>query len=77
MDAKVCATDALTLVQRLNRIERPVTARVLAELLGVSGVTVYKLAAKGVIPSFRIATAVRFDTRAVARWLAGGLAAVR
>jgi excisionase family DNA binding protein len=59
----------LTLVQRLNRIERPVDASALAELLGVSAVTVYKLAKKGAIPSFRIATAVRFDTRLVARWL--------
>ena len=63
---------ALTLVQRLNQIERPITAKALADLLGVSHITVYKLAAKGVIPSFRIATAVRFDTRQVARWLAGG-----
>lgn len=77
MDAKVCATDALTLVQRLNRIERPLTAPALAELLGVSKITLYKMAHKGSIPSFRIATAVRFDARAIARWLAGGLAAVR
>jgi excisionase family DNA binding protein len=59
-----------TLVQRLNQIERPVSAKALGELLGVSHITIYKLAAKGTIPSFRIATAVRFDTRAVARWLA-------
>lgn len=59
----------LTLVQRLTRIERPVDAPALAELLGVSAITIYKLAKKGAIPSFRIATAVRFDTRAVARWL--------
>lgn len=60
-----------TLVQRLNQIEKPVSAKALAALLGVSHITVYKLAAKGTIPSFRIATAVRFDTRLVARWLAG------
>lgn len=66
------ATDSLapTLVQRLNQIERPITAKALAAILGVSHITIYKLAAKGTIPSFRIATAVRFDTRAVARWLA-------
>ena len=60
-----------TLVQRLNGIEKPVSAKALAELLGVSHITIYKLAAKGTIPSFRIATAVRFDCRAIARWLAG------
>jgi excisionase family DNA binding protein len=68
---------ALTLVQRLNQIERPITAKALADLLGVSHITVYKLAAKGVIPSFRIATAVRFDTRQVARWLVGSLAVTK
>ena len=66
---------APTLIQRLNRIERPVNAAALAELLGVSPITIYKLAAKGTIPSFRISTAVRFDTRQVARWLAGDRAA--
>jgi excisionase family DNA binding protein len=39
-------------------------------MLGLSKITIYKLAAKGSIPSFRIGTAVRFDCRAVARWLA-------
>ncbi len=61
-----------TIVERLNAISRPVTAKVLADLLGVSNITIYKLAQKGAIPSFRIATAVRFDTRLIARWLAGG-----
>ena len=60
-----------TVVERLKQIDRPITASKLADLLGVSRITVYKLAAKGVIPSFRIASLVRFDTREVARWLKG------
>lgn len=66
------ASENLTVIQRLNRIVRPVTARALAEILGVSPITIYKQAAKGDIPSFRIATAVRFDGPAVAKWLEGG-----
>jgi excisionase family DNA binding protein len=60
-----------TLIQRLNAIEKPVSAPVLAELLGVSAVTIYKLAKRNALPSFRIASSVKFDCRAVARWLAG------
>ena len=41
----------------------------LAELLAVSRVTVFKQAAAGRIPCFRIGTCVRFDPRAVATWL--------
>lgn len=63
----------LTVVERLRRIQRPIQAPQLAEILGVSTITIYKQAAKGTIPSFRIATAVRFDTRAVARWLEGAM----
>jgi excisionase family DNA binding protein len=62
-----------TIIQQLNAISRPVKASVLAEMLGLSKITVYKMAAKGSIPSFRIGTAVRFDCRAVARWLAGAV----
>ena len=45
------------------------TAGELAELLAVSRITVFKLAKAGRIPSFRIGTCVRFDPRAVAKWL--------
>jgi excisionase family DNA binding protein len=62
---------APTVIQRLNAIERPLCAPQLAQLLGVSHVQIYKLAKKNIIPSFRVGYAVRFDTRAVARWLQG------
>jgi len=60
-----------TLVQQLNAISKPVTAKVLGDLLGVSKITIYKRAAQGALPSFRVGTAVRFDCRAVARHLFG------
>lgn len=60
---------SLTVIERLNQIDRPVKAKRLAEILGISHITLYKLAKQGSIPSIRIATAVRFDCRAIARWL--------
>jgi excisionase family DNA binding protein len=41
----------------------------IAELLGVTPQHIYRMAAKGAIPSFRIAGAVRFDPEDVAVWL--------
>jgi len=67
----------LTLHEQLNYISRPVTAQVLAELLGVSPITLYKLAQRGEIPHDRVGGTVRFCTRSVARWLRGGPALQR
>ncbi len=69
MRAQVCAAGEATLIERLNKIDRPVKAARIAELLGVNKITIYKLAQRGDIPHFRVAGAVRFDTRAVARWV--------
>lgn len=41
----------------------------LAKLLGVTRQHVYKMAAEGLIPSFRVGVAVRFDPALVAEWL--------
>ena len=57
------------LVQRLKGSKDALKARDLAEIFGVTQQHIYKLAAKGVIPSFRIGAAVRFDPSAVADWL--------
>ena len=59
----------LTLAERIERIEGAMTAEELVNLLGVSKITIFKLAKAGRIPSFRIGTCVRFDPRAVANWL--------
>jgi excisionase family DNA binding protein len=55
--------------QRIEGIKRAITASEVATLLAVSPITVYKMAKAGIIPSFRVGTAVRFDPRAVAEWL--------
>jgi excisionase family DNA binding protein len=45
------------------------TADQLATLFEMSSKTIYKMAAKGRIPSIRIGGVVRFDPRATADWL--------
>ena len=40
-----------------------------AEVLGVTPQHIYKMAANGNIPSFRVSGAVRFDPDQVAAWL--------
>jgi excisionase family DNA binding protein len=61
--------EPLTLADRIERINRALTASELAEILNVSRITIFKQAKAGRIPSFRIGTCVRFDPRAVAQWL--------
>ncbi len=60
-----------SLPQRIERIQKAMTARQLAEFLAISPITVYKMAKAGRLPSFRVGTAVRFDPRAIAQWLRG------
>jgi excisionase family DNA binding protein len=55
--------------ERIERIEGAMTADTLANLLGVSKITIFKMAKAGRIPSFRVGTCVRFDPRKVADWL--------
>jgi excisionase family DNA binding protein len=57
------------LAEQIERIGRALTADELAKLLSVSKVTIFKQAAAGKIPSFRVGACVRFDPRAVANWL--------
>ena len=59
----------LTLAQSIECIEGAMTADRLAKLLGVSKITIFKMAKAGRIPSFRVGTCVRFDPRKVADWL--------
>ena len=60
---------ATDLVRRLQERSTALKARDLAQLFGVTQQHIYKLAAKGVIPSFRVGAAVRFDPSVVADWL--------
>ena len=57
------------LAEQIERMGRALTAEELAKLLCVSKVTIFKQAAAGKIPSFRVGTCVRFDPRTVANWL--------
>jgi excisionase family DNA binding protein len=61
--------NALTMADQIEKIAHALTARELSKLLSVSQITIFRLAAAGRIPSFRIGTCVRFDPRQVANWL--------
>jgi len=63
------STEPLSLADRIERIERALTANELAEILTVSRITIFKQAKAGRIPSFRVGSCVRFDPHSVARWL--------
>ena len=59
----------MSLADHLEKLAHALTAEDLAKLLRVSRVTIFKHAAAGRIPSFRVGSCVRFDPREVARWL--------
>jgi len=61
--------EPLSIRQRLASFKRALTAPEVAEVLGVSKVSIFKLAKQGIIPSFRIGTSVRFDPRKTADWI--------
>jgi hypothetical protein len=53
------------------RAGRPLTTADVAKVLGVSGRLVSRQATKGLLPNFRIGTAVRYYLKQLARWLDG------
>src|ERR1700682_1422673 len=59
------------LASRVAAKPHAIKAQDVAQLLGVTRQHIYKLAAKGLLPCFRVGTAVRFDPAAVAAWLGG------
>ena len=65
------------LLERLEAGRSALRARDLAEMFGVTQQHIYKLAAQGVIPSFRVGAAVRFDPGTVAEWLRRRLSPAR
>jgi excisionase family DNA binding protein len=56
-------------LQTLESRDSALRARDLAKLLGVTRQHIYKMAAAGDIPFFRVGSAVRFDPGDVAGWL--------
>jgi excisionase family DNA binding protein len=71
MSTSVSYLDGLTIPQRLARLKGGIDARVLAQLLGVSAVSIYRQAAARTIPSYKLGTSLRFDGSAVATTLFG------
>jgi excisionase family DNA binding protein len=62
-------SESLSLAERFERWPRALNATEVSEILNIDKVTVYKLAKRGVFPSFRIGGCVRFDGRSVAKWI--------
>ena len=59
----------LNLIQQLEARRGTIKVSDLTELLGVDDKHIYRMAARGQIPSFRIGGSVRFDPQEVANWL--------
>jgi excisionase family DNA binding protein len=62
----------MKLVELVESRNEPLHVRDVAPILGVSIQQVYKMAANGHIPSFRIASSIRFDPEDLAEWLRKG-----
>jgi len=62
-------TERRTISEHLAEMPGAITAPVLARLLGLSRITVYKKASAGDIPCLRIGGAIRFDPVVISRWL--------
>jgi len=59
----------MTLIESLEHRTSVLRARDVATLFQVTPQHIYKMAAKGAIPCFRVAGAIRFDPKALAIWL--------
>jgi excisionase family DNA binding protein len=59
----------MSLVQMLQNQTKVLRAREVAKLFEVTPQHIYKMAASGRIPFFRVAGAIRFDPQELARWL--------
>jgi predicted DNA-binding transcriptional regulator AlpA len=59
----------MNLIAQLEKETRVLRARDVAQLFQVTPQHVYKMAAGGRLPSFRLAGAIRFDPHELANWL--------
>ena len=59
----------MKLIDVIEAKNEALRVRDIARILGVSTQQIYKMAARGQIPSFRVANAVRFDPHVFATWL--------
>ena len=60
---------SLNLIQELESRHGAMKVSDLTELLGVDDKHIYRMAARGQLPSFRVGGAIRFDPHEVANWL--------
>jgi len=59
----------MSLIELVKAKSEALKVRDIAPILGISIQQVYKMAANGEIPSFRVASSVRFDPDVFATWL--------
>ena len=59
----------MTLIDKIEKRTSALKVEDLAQLLEVTPSHIYSLAARGIIPSLRIAGAVRLDPHQIAAWL--------
>ena len=59
----------LNLIEELENRRGGIKVADLAGILGVDDKHIYRMAARGLLPSFRVGGAVRFDPQEVAKWL--------
>jgi len=62
-------TPVVGIRERIAAFGKAMTAEQLADVLGISAITIYKHAKAGKIPSFRVGTCVRFCPKAVSDWM--------
>lgn len=59
----------MNLIEQLEGRNGAMKVAELCELLGVDDKHIYRMAARGSLPSFHVGGAVRFDPQEVAKWL--------
>jgi excisionase family DNA binding protein len=59
----------VNLIEKLEARSGAMKVAELCELLGVDDKHIYRMAARGSLPSFHVGGAIRFDPQEVAKWL--------
>jgi excisionase family DNA binding protein len=60
-----------TVPEKLRKMRGGISAKQLAPILGVSQATIYKMAERQGLPSYRVGGRLLFDPAAIAKWLEG------
>ena len=66
---RICGVLDVNLIEKLEARSGAMKVAELCEILGVDDKHVYRMAARGALPSFHVGGAVRFDPQEVAKWL--------